>query len=596
MSRVSRRSFMEKAGVTLAAGSLAPASLGKGGVPAGLGAAEGAADKDVVRYGVERCVVEWAFTSGKPYSDPFNDLELDVVFTDPQGEEHRVPAFWAGDQTWRIRYSPASQGRYTYRTASTDTANADLHGQTGVLEVSAYAGDNPLRKHGPVRVATGRRHFEHQDGTPFFWLGDTWWMGLCKRLRWPEDFQELAADRLTKGFTVIQIIAGLYPDMPPFDPRGANEAGFPWEPDYARINPHYFDMADVRIQYLVERGLAPCIVGCWGYFLPIMGIAKMKKHWRNLIARWGAYPVIWCLAGEGAMPFYLSKTKTEDAAAQRHGWTEVGRYVRTVDPYHHPVTIHPTDNARNQLEDASVLDIDMLQTGHSDRKSIPNTVNQVTGSQVRSPRMPVLVGEVCYEGILEASRQEVERFMFWTSILSGAGGHTYGANGIWQVNTTAEPYGPSPHGRSWGDTPWDVAAKLPGSGQIGLGKKLLMQYPWWRFEPHPEWVEPHWSKENYEQPYAAGIPSEVRVIFIPPAVGSAQSEETRVGRRLSRLLFQSRYGKAIRGSRSNAGRRRHVAGARHSHIRRLDPRAAQDDLTDQGGPHGSRLLFAEGET
>ena len=85
-----------------------------------------------------------------------------------------------------------------------------------------------------------------------------------------------------------------------------------------------------------SAGLAPCIVGCWGYFLPLMGVAKMKKHWRNLIARWGAYPVIWCLAGEGAMPFYLSKTKTEDAAAQRHGWTEVGRYVRSIDPYHHP--------------------------------------------------------------------------------------------------------------------------------------------------------------------------------------------------------------------------------------------------------------------
>ena len=69
---------------------------------------------------------------GKPYSDPFNDLELDVVFTDPQGERARVPAFWAGEQIWRVRYSPASQGRYTYRTISSDTANADLHGQTGV--------------------------------------------------------------------------------------------------------------------------------------------------------------------------------------------------------------------------------------------------------------------------------------------------------------------------------------------------------------------------------------------------------------------------------------------------------------------------------
>jgi hypothetical protein len=42
-----------------------------------------------------------------------------------------------------------------------------------------------------------------------------------------------------------------------------------------------------------------------------------------------------------------------------------------------------------------------------------------------------------------------------------------------------------------------------------------MRYAWWRLEPHPEWVSPHWSKEDYELPYAAGIPGELRVIFIP---------------------------------------------------------------------------------
>ena len=46
---------------------------------------------------------------------------------------------------------------------------------------------------------------------------------------------------------------------------------------------------------------------------------------------------------------------------------------------------------------------------------------------------------------------------------------------------------------------------------------MLARYPWWRFEPHPEWVDPHWDKDNYQLPYAAGIPGEVRVIFIPPA-------------------------------------------------------------------------------
>jgi hypothetical protein len=512
MDKVNRRSFLEKAGVTLASGAVPGAASAAGGAGKGKPGARTRSAEDPARYGMARCVAEWSYISAKPYADPFNDVDLDVVFTDAEGHEQTVPAFWAGEQTWRIRYSPPVAGRYTYRTVASD--NGELHGRHGALEVAEYQGDNPLRKHGPPRVAADHRHFEHADGTPFFWLGDTWWMGLCSRLRWPDDVQQLAADRVRKGFTVIQIIAGLYPDMPPFDPRGANEAGFPWEADYARINPKYFDAADVRIQYLVECGLSPCVVACWGYFLPIMGVPKIKKHWRYLVARWGAYPVFWCLAGEGAMPYYLSKTKKEDIAAQKEGWTDVSRYVHSIDPYHHPVTIH---NGRSEVLDPAVLDFDMLQTGHSDRKSIPNTENMITSAQLKTPRIPVLVGEVCYEGIMEASRQEIQRFMFWTCILNGAGGHTYGANGIWQVNTREKPFGPSPHGRTWGDVPWDVAEHLPGSQHIAYSKALLMRYPWWRFEPHSDWTDPHWSKENYLLPYAAGVPGEVRVIFIPPA-------------------------------------------------------------------------------
>jgi hypothetical protein len=514
---MNRRSFLGKAGL----GTAGFASLQETGVGKGLGAgflqtSFSGGDAAGTQYGIQHCVSEWSYSSGKAYADPFNDLELDVIFTDPQGHEHRMPAFWAGGQTWRIRYSPGVAGRYTYRTVSSDSSNSDLHGQRGILEVSPYRGDNPLLKHGPLRVASDQRHFEHTDGTHFLWLGDTWWMGLCHRLRWPEDFQKLAADRASKGFTVVQIVAGLYPDMPPFDPRGANEAGFPWEENYARINPHYFDMADLRIRELVDRGLAPCIVGCWGYFMIFMGLRKIKQHWRNIVARWGAYPVFWCLAGEGTMPYYLSKNKEEDAADQKRGWTELARYVRSIDPYRHPITIHPSSTARDTVEDPSVLDFDMLQTGHGDRTSYPNTINKVTGELQRAPRMPVLAGEVCYEGILDENRQEVSRFVYWACMLSGAAGHTYGADGIWQVNTTERPFGPSPHGRSWGGPPWNVAAELPGSHQVGLAKKLLSNYEWWRLEPHPEWVEPHWTTENYQLPYCAGIPGELRIVFVPP--------------------------------------------------------------------------------
>ncbi|MDQ2947295.1 MAG: DUF4038 domain-containing protein [Acidobacteriota bacterium] len=469
-----------------------------------------------IMQGTVHAASEWIFTSGKHYEDPFNQTDLDLLVSGPGASQARVPAFWSGGQEWRARFAPPRAGRYTWRTACSDPSNGDLHGRTGSFPVESQADNqtdnNVLTQHGPIRVAPDRRHFEHSDGTPFFWLADTWWMGFCKRLRWPDDFQLLTADRVRKGFTAVQIVAGLYPDMPQFDSRGANEAGYPWEPNYSRINPAYFDMADLRVRWLAQNGLVPCVVGCWGYYLPILGIPRIKKHWRYLVARWGAYPVVWCLAGEGSMPYYLSKNRAEDAAAQKSGWTEMARYVRGIDPAHHPITIHPTMAARDNVDDPSVLDFDMLQTGHGDRESIPGTLEAITKAYARAPHMPVIDGEVCYEGIQEASRQEIQRFMFWACMLSGAAGHTYGANGIWQVNNPGVPFGASPHGRSWGNTPWQTAYQLPGSGQIGMGKALLEKYRWWKMEPHPEWFDPHWSSKDYWQAYTAG---KLRISFLP---------------------------------------------------------------------------------
>jgi len=463
------------------------------------------------------CVMEWSFNSTRRYRDPFNEVEYSVVFTGPEGEEKIVPGFWAGENNWRVRYSSPLTGRHSYRTICSDTSDSGLHGKQGEFEVVSYEGDNLLLRHGRLKISKDKRCLEHLDGTPFFWLGDTWWMGLCKRLSWPGDFRILTADRVDKGFTVIQIVAGLYPDMPLFDERGANEAGFPWEKDFQRINPHYFDLADLRIEWLVRSGLLPCIVGCWGYFLSRMSIEKMKKHWRYLVARYGAYPVVLCLAGEATMPYYLSEDKEKDAENQKKGWTEIAEYVREIDPFHNPLTIHPTQYGREQIEKPELIDFEMLQTGHGSHLSFSNTIKSLKLSLDKEPKMPVLVGEVCYEGILEASREEIQRLLFWGCMLSGAAGHTYGANGIWQVNRKERPFGPSPTGTSWGDTPWEEAYQLPGSKHLGIGKKLLERYPWWEIEPHQEWVEtPPGNKDEYFLPYAAGIPGKLRLIYFSP--------------------------------------------------------------------------------
>jgi len=171
---------------------------------------------------------ETSYESAKEYPNAFKDVEVDVVFK--QGEKQwKVPAFWAGDKMWTVRFAPPGQGDYKYRVECTDKENTGLNGNEQTLSVGVYKGDNPLLKHGFVEVSPGKTCFEYADGTPFFWLGDTWWMGLVKRLQWPEDLHRLTVDRRDKGFTVVQIVAGLYPDMAAFDERGLGEAGQPGE-------------------------------------------------------------------------------------------------------------------------------------------------------------------------------------------------------------------------------------------------------------------------------------------------------------------------------------------------------------------------------
>jgi len=394
-------------------------------------------------------------------------------------------------------------------TVCSDPSNPDLHGREGALEITPYEGSNPLLQHGPLRVSADHRHLEHIDGTPFFWLGDTWWFGLAKRFRWPEDFQMLTADRVAKGFSLIQIVAGLYPDIYEFDPRGANEAGFPWEEGYRRINPAYFDMADLRIGWLVRSGLVPCIVGAWGYYIKFVGPETMKKHWRYLVARYGAYPVVWCVAGEAVMSFYGADWGPDYTERARSGWTEVARYLRSVDPYHHPITVHPTfPDSREMIDDESLIDVDMLQTGHS-YTSMERTVRTVAECVAKIPPMPVVNGEVMYEGIMGTCWQDMQRFAFWTSMLTGSAGHTYGANGIWQFSTPEEPC--VAISGSWGKAYWDEAYKLPGSKHVGIGRRFFGRYPWWKFEPYKE---PKRDSSERILPFAAGIPSSVWVMYL----------------------------------------------------------------------------------
>jgi hypothetical protein len=432
------------------------------------------------------------------------ELELDAVVTRPDGKQLRVPAFWAGGKEWKFRYATDQIGLHTWKTACNDTANNGLHAITGQFAVVASTSGNPLYRHGPIRVSAGKRHFEHADGTPFFWLADTWWKNLCKRMTW-EGFQELAADRKAKGFTAVQIVCGPYPDEGFLESRMANEGGLPYNSvKFEQVNTAYFDYADRRLRHLADSGLVPVIVGSWGRgdcnSMQAIGLEGLKRHWRYLVARYGAYPVCWILAGE--IP---EATKWGEGP-----WAPLARYVRTIDPYQRPLTCHTGHGRRGSPGDASLIDFDMVGGNHDERIAVTKeNAGIVSDAYAKVPAMPVLVGETCYEGHMQQGFGDVQRHMFWSRILSGAAGHTYGAAGIWHASVEGDPgcasaaFGGT---KVYDWTTWKEGMDYPGATQLGLAKTLLEQYPWWTFEPHSEWAPGC---------YAAGIPAGTRLIYRP---------------------------------------------------------------------------------
>src|SRR5688572_13114769 len=112
--------------------------------------------------------VEIAFAGPPPEALPATNV---AIVRDPHGAERRVPCFWDGT-IWRARIAAAIIGRHDVRP--------NWGSDTATVVVDPYTGDNDLFRRG--RLERDGRHLAHADGTPFLWLGDTWWFGLGKRI------------------------------------------------------------------------------------------------------------------------------------------------------------------------------------------------------------------------------------------------------------------------------------------------------------------------------------------------------------------------------------------------------------------------------
>jgi hypothetical protein len=277
-------------------------------------------------------------------------------------------------------------------TVCSNEEDAGLHGLEGLVEIKPYAGDNPLYRHGPIGISEDQRHFEHVDGTPFLWLADTWWKGLSKRLTW-EGFQELTVDRKARGFNTVQIVCGPYPDEEAFDSGWANEGGMPYENhEYTVLNHAYFDYADRRLEHLVEAGLMPALVGAWGRSdcdaMKVAGVEGLKRHWRYLVARYAAHPLVLIPGGE-----------VPGVAKYGEGdWGEVVSYLCELDPFKRIKSSH--EYTCPTRDDAPLNDFELVGGSHFSPIHT-DTLRVFTKRYDQDPTMPLVCGETGYEGHMQ---------------------------------------------------------------------------------------------------------------------------------------------------------------------------------------------------
>jgi hypothetical protein len=129
--------------------------------------------------------------------------------------------------------------------------------------------------------------------------------------------------------------------------------------------------------------------------------------------------------------------------------------------------------------------------------------------------MPVMCGESCYEGLVLPTPlpASAARQAFWAhNINSGFARHTYGANGIWQVNMPEHPYDAYPHAMKWGNMPWNEAMNLPGSTRLSVARRLIESLPLWhKLEPRPEWVA---GDSDKLVPLCAAVGDQLRVVYM----------------------------------------------------------------------------------
>jgi hypothetical protein len=431
--------------------------------------------RGVHRHGV----LELALQGTREYADPCRDCDVVADFTGPSGRGVSVRAFWDGGVTWRVRFSPDEVGTWTWRTRCLNGDDAGLRMEDGRFECTPYEGDSPLYSHGPLRLSDDRRSLAHNDGTPFFWLGDTAWNGVIRGD--DGNWQRYLQTRARQRFNVIQFVCSHW--------RGdaldeAGEAACS-EDHPIRVNPAFFRRLERRVAMINELGLVAAPVVLWsllktdvGYKLAEEDALKLASY---IVSRYDAYQVVWLLGGDGSY---------QEIGLDR--WKRIGRAVFELG-HDRLVTLHPCglNWVGEEFRGEDWYDIIGYQSGHGDSDDDLRWL--VAGPPAtdwdHEPQLPVMNLEPNYETATGYQHRtvftdyHVRRAAYWSLLVSPTAGLTYGHDAIWNWNSVT---GPSEGHGDWHDgavPPWHSGLETPGTRCMTVMRGILERLPWTDLRP-----------------------------------------------------------------------------------------------------------------
>lgn len=437
----------------------------------------------IQQYTVHEIILE----AENDYDNPYTDVELSATFRDERGETVYRPAFWDGDNRWKIRFNSLSANtKWTYETKASNTEDKGLHGQIGSLQSEPYAGDNPLASHGPLKMSPGKRSVVHHDGTPFLLVGDTPW-ALPFRATY-DHARIYAAKRAGQGFNAALLMT-VQPDTKAEGPDArATDQGFARGFDDLKdghlnqLRPDYFAYLDSTTNILLDHGIVPVYQPVFhGFGWKGLGVLGPKvvpeeyvRYCRYLLARYGAQPAIWLVSG--------------DHDGKDPGVREAGQMLEQEDAYQQPTGLHynPCDdfiaewakadttkhcmhyNKSYQADDW--LDFQWAQTGHGEE----HQYHKVSRMYDNLPTKAVANGEPTYEGMNDGQngRGWWQGEEAWGQLFSGGTmGVVYGAAALWQWKVSENEEGWT----AWATQPksWRTALNLEGAEHVGLMSKAL---------------------------------------------------------------------------------------------------------------------------